>query len=333
MGGNLFKCRRYNTDELIEATKEIGDILDTYNVHWSTIPFLSGKLDHGDLDLLVDRSTVSDEFLEYMANHFDFKINGKATTLKSTKNTDVFSFLWDELQTDLIFIDRDSFDFAVNYHAFNDLGGIIGASIRPMGFRLGREGLYYTKEIYPSTGNKNIYLTKDFFEFLKVFELDPSIYTGEATLNDVRDMVDYLKGWKYFSVTYTNPEHMGSARKNRARKRSVFREVCEYATDEGLTDNYTPTDDLFEMLSTQFDARYVEEQLRVAEDKAVETLKKKYQFSAERMKNVLGYLPENTSKIFEMFSSAYPSPREAAANMSDDEFKDALISIMRTMEQ
>ncbi len=328
MGGNLFQCRRYSTEEFEDMKVGISDLLEEHDVEFAFIPYISKKESHGDLDVIVTRESLSDNFLEYMANHYDFCINGKVCGLKDRSNIDVFSFLEDELQVDLIVIDAESFEFAVHYHSFNDLGGIIGSCIRPLGFVLSREGLYYSQEFIPSTGAQKIYLTKDFFEFLSVFELDNSIYSGHNTIRDIDHMVDFLREWKYFNVDYADPSQMNSRRKHRAGKRKVIQAFFDEVKARSLTSNYSASPELFESIKSCFDREYLARQINEAEDKAKEVRRFVYALSSDRVRDVLGYLPENVGQVFSVFAKMHSNPKQAAFDMSDSEFKETISSLL-----
>lgn len=333
MGGRLFTCRRYYTGDLLKLSFDIGILLSTQHVKWSYIPFLTEKKDHGDLDIIVSRYSVSYDFLKYISENFEFKINGKVSGIKNVNNIDVLSFLYEELQVDLIFIDEPSFDFAVHYHSYNDLGGIIGSCIRPIGVVLGREGFYYNYESLPSTGVRKVYLTKNFRKFLDAVELNDDIFYGGRKLNDVGDMVEYLKDWKFFNVDYINPENMNATRKNRARKRSTFVGFIEEAEKRGLSSNYRKEDYGVEYFIEKFDSTFINDQINQIDKIAEKIVNDRYMFSLQRMEKVLGYSPTNYGEVFRIFSKTYPRPKEVATNMTDSDFKDALEKIIEKIKK
>lgn len=333
MGGNLFTCRRYTTEEMVPVVCKVGNTLSYFQVKWSTIPYLAAKQDHGDLDIIVSRQSISNEFLRYIEETFDYRVNGKECGMKEPQNIDVLSFLHEELQVDLIAIDEESCDFAVNYHAYNDLGGIIGSSLRPIGVKVGREGFYYEYEALPNTGNQRVYLTKNFKKFLDAVELSDHIYYGGKTLADVSDMIDYLKDWKFFNVEYIDPENMNATRKNRARKRKNFVAFTEEARRRGLSSNYHKGDYDINYFVAMFDHDYISDQLEAIEERAFNIVQKRYMFSLQRMEKVLGYSPDDHGEIFRIFSETYPNPKEVASNMTDSEFKDALEEIIVKIQE
>lgn len=331
MGGNLFPtARRHTTDELTPITHNIMQLCERFNVKASTIRFLADKQDHGDLDIMVDRQSVSDAFTEHIYEHYDFRVNGKLSDGKTITNTDVLSFLYNELQVDFIFIDSDSFEFATHYHAYNDLGGIIGASIRPMGIVLGREGLYYNYEPIPSTGNRKIYLTKDFFELLDVFGLSRHIYEA-GTLRDIDDIIKYVKDWKYFNVDYIDPQQMNATRRNRAAKRSTFTQVSQKCHALGLKSRYHKTDITLDEIIARFDQSCIELQRRHAEEQANKLIERRYALSLARVNDVLGVV-DQPQQLLKHFSKRHASAKDVAYGMSDVEFREELLDILKEIE-
>ena len=343
MGGNLFKdLRRHETAELKAKEITIKEWLTLdLNIDCHSIPCLSDKDSHGDLDLIVNRQTFSLDDLYSIATLYDYTINGKHVNihqipyddlLEIFKRMDVVSFNYFKLQVDLIFIDEDSVDFAIKYHSYNDLGGIIGCITKQLGYSLGREGLFY--EILPIEGYSKykIYLTKDFKEFCDVFEVDDSIYYGTNSLANVDEMYDYLKKWKYFNSEWMSPSLMNSTRKNRASKRTVFTQIENMAKHENGCINYDkPAPELI----YNFNEDVIEEQVKEAYRLAEIERKRKLSFSKERMVRVLGYEPENCQHIFLNMSMRYGGPdqtRKATSEMTDDEFKQFINSVIEDIK-
>lgn len=338
MGGNLFKnAKRHNHDTFIRKQKEVINILSELNIDVRPIPHLSKKDSHGDLDLILNKNTFTIDDLYHIASLYPYAINGKHVNIHQLPSDtfqeycdkiDNLSFDYHDLQVDLIFIEEESVDFAIKYHSYNDLGGIIGCITKQLGYTLGREGLF--TEIVPidGYGKYKIYFTKDFKKFCEVFELDDSIYYGGNTLGDVHEMFEYLKKWKYFNSHWMNPELMNSTRRNRAAKRKVFNQITELCDIEGVVFNWKhePPN-----LEHHFDGGDLKNQQDNAYKLAKTKVDEKRSMSLERMVAVLGYEPHNSNHIFMKLSEQYGGPvtaRENTYKMTDEQFKNELLIIM-----
>ena len=338
MGGNLFKnAKRHDHDAFIRKQKAVINILSELNIDVRPIPHLSRKDSHGDLDLILNKDTFTIDDLYHIASLYPYAINGKHVNIHQLPSDtfqdyfdkiDNLSFLYHDLQVDLIFIEEESVDFAIKYHSYNDLGGIIGCITKQLGYTLGREGLF--TEIVPidGYGKYKIYFTKDFKKFCEVFELDDRIYYGGNTLGDVHEMFEYLKQWKYFNSHWMNPELMNSTRRNRAAKRKVFNQITKLCDSEGAVFNWKhePPN-----LEHHFDADDLNDQRENVYKLAKLDEDKKKSMSLERMVKVLGYEPENRSHIFMKLSEQYGGPvtaRENTYKMTDEQFKNELLIIM-----
>lgn len=343
MGGNLFKnSTRHNTSYLKEKEDSIKNLLSSYGVIAYSIPYLSEKETHGDLDLIVVSETFTEHVMYSLIDKFKYAINGKHVNMKQIpwddakdiyNRLDIFSFDYDSLHVDLIMIPEQSCEFAVKYHSFNDLGGIIGCITKQMGYSLGREGLFYEHVPIDGYGKHKVYLTTDFFTFCEVFELDDSIYRGENDLSNVNEMFEYLKNWKYFNSDWMNPQLMNATRRNRAAKRKIFNEITTLCHEEGGVKNFdaNPYPDLM----VHFDKDWIEEQHKENYKKSYVLKDKKYAMSLDRMTKVLGYTPDNASHIFMLISNMFGGnayAKEHLYNISDEEFKQLLLDIKEDMK-
>lgn len=326
MGGNLFpNATRHDNDSYQQKSVMVNDMLSDLDVKAYTIPSLSGKATHGDLDLIVDRQSFNVIAYHYLENNFEFVVNGKNADMKeySSTNIDVLSFLYDTLQVDLIFIDNESVDFAINYHSYNDLCGIIGCVTKQLGYTLGREGLYQNYLPIDGIGQYKIYLTKNFKEFCKVFDLNDSIFYGADSLHDHEDMLEYLKNWRYFNSDWMNPQLMNATRRNRASKRKTFNIITEMCDELGGIVNH---DSAKPSLVEYFDQDFIQRQKDDAYREAKVIQDKKKSFSLERVVEVLGYTPDDVQGLFNRIGGDYGnSLREYTYTLGDEEFKEFIL--------
>lgn len=338
MGGNLFNnAKRHDNHSYLRKQQEVISFLNGLDIDVRPIPHLSNKDSHGDLDLILNKNTFTVDDLYHIASLYPYAINGKHVNIHQLPEDtfqeyfdkiDNLSFDYYDLQVDLIFIEEESVDFAINYHSYNDLGGIIGCITKKLGYTLGREGLFTEVVPIDGYGKYKIYYTKDFRKFCEVFELDHSIYYGGDTLGDVNDMFEYLKQWKYFNSHWMNPELMNATRRNRAAKRKVFNQITELCDAHGAVFNWSKGSP---NLDHHFDINDIDEQRNNVYALAKLKESEKRSMSLERMVKVLGYEPPNSSQIFMKLSEQYGGPvtaRQHTYKMTDEEFKNALLTIM-----
>lgn len=343
MGGNLFKdARRHNTNEVRRKEYQIKDMLAMdFDIDVRSIPCLSEKETHGDLDLIVNRDTFTIDDLYVLTALYPYAINGRHVDLSTIPTDehdnifdriDVLSINYHELQVDLIFIDSSSVEFAVMYHSYNDLGGIIGCITKQLGYSLGREGLYVDYKPIDGYGKYKIYLTKDYKEFCRIFDLDDTIYYGGGCLVNVNDMLDYLSKWKYFNSDWMNPNLMNSTRKNRAAKRKVFNEITELANGVGGIINHETAEP---SLMDKFNLVLMDQQRSDALKDATVKMDMKRSFSKQRLVTVLGYEPPDINTIFRIISESLGGPdlaRQRTYEMTDDQFRELVKNTMESIK-
>jgi hypothetical protein len=120
VGGNIFaeKSRRITKEELSYYRNKIFNILDKFDLEYKEILSYKNKEDFGDLDILVKK--------DYYINIIDkLKDYFKDNNMEYSQNSNILSFLIEELQVDLIFTKARYYEASFNYFAWNDLGNIV----------------------------------------------------------------------------------------------------------------------------------------------------------------------------------------------------------------
>lgn len=182
MGGTLLKefgARRHTSAEIeCYIPKIVGLVKSILNAEIRRPKEFSDKSEHGDLDLIIGYNKLSDQLVvdEHLENlGYTVSSNGRVT-----------SFLYNELQVDLIFVDSRDLDFATNYFSWGDTGNIVGMYASNKGMRLSESGLFIEKVI-PNIGIARAYATFDFDEALLMLGFDPKFYgTGFASFSDTK---------------------------------------------------------------------------------------------------------------------------------------------------
>lgn len=151
MGGKLFNGRRVNREEFFEIQTEVvawlrtnlnsADVLDLHQ--------LEDKKSFGDLDLIVSNE-LAEKCIDFL----------KHSDIQYKKNGDTLSFLYKDVQVDLIFVRKELLYFSANYFSHGDKSNLIGKLIKHhYGITFSSLGPYY-KFNY---GN-GVYVYKQFLE-------------------------------------------------------------------------------------------------------------------------------------------------------------------------
>ena len=139
MGGNALKTVGVERKDL-EGYTEVVDVVVAClrrlfrRVEVAPIPFYKEKTSFGDADILIGDAFLPSQWkkiLHLVFPHSTFVENG-----------DVLSFDVNKFQVDLIVVPSESFDFALNYFSFNDLGNLMGRVARKIGLKYGHLGLF-----------------------------------------------------------------------------------------------------------------------------------------------------------------------------------------------
>lgn len=220
MGGRALKSytRRIKKEEFLKIQHEIAGKL-TFELGYDRvyfIPYISSKLDFGDLDLLLPKPKI-ESLEEFLCNSLYSK--------ELSKNGDIISFEYNQFQVDLIHTQKPM--MAQTYFSYNDLGMLMGMLAKRVGCKYGTEGLFL--EVYNNNKSKKweIFLSdspKEIFDFLN---LDYVCYTkGFKTLTEVYDFIcsSYLFDVDYFY----NEKGWNHRKRTRNRKRPTWHGFIEY---------------------------------------------------------------------------------------------------------
>lgn len=139
MGGHALKhtpTHRLTADAYHALTDRVLRTLRTVEgARVEVIRSYAAKPDFGDMDVLVDRTSVPAD------------LAGMVTTLfapnELVRNGPVISFDVEAFQVDLICVPSTEFATSRDYFAYNDLGNLMGRTAHRMGFTYGHNGLRY----------------------------------------------------------------------------------------------------------------------------------------------------------------------------------------------
>lgn len=142
MGGNALKgglTRRYNAVEFDKITKVIQDnVANKLNTKVYPVPSYKNKESHGDLDLLVlNDGNLPTNMSKFVMDNLVVYPNSEVQQLASKdssyvlhRNANVYSYLHNDLQVDLILTPTKNWETSKVFFAYNDLGNLMGNVIR-----------------------------------------------------------------------------------------------------------------------------------------------------------------------------------------------------------
>jgi len=222
MGGNVFSdgvTRRYQADEYFDLADEVGDKLLRISdvMGYEIIPAYREKESFGDCDILY--STCDDVPIDQFifSTHFN--------TSYVSRNSEVTSIAYKQLQIDFIHIPQKHFDYALGFFSNNDFGNIASKLFRYFGLRHGHMGLYL---VLRDGDNKfgEVLLTLDHDLALTFIELDPTVFN--SGFDNLKEMFDYAVTSPYYNPENYLLENISSAGRIRDKKRPTYQAFLKY---------------------------------------------------------------------------------------------------------
>lgn len=226
MGGNVFKHThdvvRLSADSYFETVRQVKTLLDgsSSGLVYHDVQAMYEKADFGDMDLVVNTNDPAQIQLhsEYLSN----------LGYPLSRNGDVLSFLYNNFQIDLLFIPTESFDYACNYFAWNDLGNIVGRLSKKLGFKHGHSGLWYVQRDYDVVV-KEYLLSSDYLTILEILGLDVEHF--KRGFNNSLEMFEWAGKSPYFDPEIFKFENLNHINRVRDRKRKVYNELVKWSTE------------------------------------------------------------------------------------------------------
>ncbi len=219
MGGKLLAdmgAVRVDRQRYLELETEILGklILAAPGLWWTTIRSYKTKATFGDMDILCTRpeEVTMGEFHKQIADILQVGDKWKA-------NGDTASYLYNNLQVDIIPMPDEDFDTAFDYYAYNDLGNLVGKIYHSLGLKYGHRGLHLvvmdgTQKVGEIEISKD---TEDIYSFLG---LDYGRYiSGFDTLEEI---FEFVESSPFFSPDIFWYENLNSENRRRDKLRSTY---------------------------------------------------------------------------------------------------------------
>lgn len=193
------------------------------------IPSYRTKTTFGDMDLLYRKGDLNPQSIETILNEF--------TPIQGTnRNGDVTSIgvLVEEnglFQLDFIGVPADTYDFALKYFSFNDLGNLIGRVASRLSLKFGHKGLFYVQREGDLVLKEHL-LTDNFYRALEY--LDLSYYWYHNGFDTLEDMFQWVMGSEYYDFSDFDLENRNHKSRIRDEKRPNYRAFLKYAADNPI---------------------------------------------------------------------------------------------------
>ena len=222
MGGNIWKDQsiRLNKNEYFECCNQVQEFLD------STLGI--NKKDIFIIEAIKNKDTFGDMDIVIKNNYDLLDIQNKIQkcNLETFKNGNILSFLnINKFQIDLIFVNELFFNYACHYFSWNDLGNLLGRTIKQYGFKHGWNGLYYVQRSGDHVIKEHL-LSVNYLDIINILCLDK--YKFFNGFNTYEEMFDWLIASPLFISSIFKYENLNHTNRVRDRKRKSYNLFLDY---------------------------------------------------------------------------------------------------------
>jgi len=228
---------RKTTKDLFRIFNEIKGYFSNYTI--TMTKFYSEKETHGDLDILL--KTKDTNGLIDIVNKY---LNPEGIVV----NDGTISFDYDNFQVDLICLDPEIWNTAVQYYSYDPLANLLGKIAKGFGLRYGKDGLYY-KNIGKNNTQK-IMLSRDIDEIFKFLGYDLNeIKQGFVSLNEI---YDFISSGKFFDKELFMPRNLTNNDRKRSMKRPTFKGFLTYMKNSHSNYTFKSKDSYIDYINSWF---------------------------------------------------------------------------------
>lgn len=222
MGGNAFdNLRRLAASEYRQLEAELLGKLRTIYPRLAAVPYYAAKPDFGDMDVVVQKPKLERKDFEAFLKSIGSE--------RVSYNSDNVSFVYQDFQIDLIFVEPEHFETALFYFAYNDLNNLVGRIAHKLGLKFGWDGLLWqirtesghrAEEILLSRSPREIYqfLGYDYDRWLQGFD-------------SLEDLFAFVVSSPYFNPTIYDHENLNHINRTRNRKRKTYSAFLEWLAE------------------------------------------------------------------------------------------------------
>lgn len=233
MGGNALKhlgveTKRLEKQEYTRIVQDISDVLASNGFIFHVVQAYRNKETFGDLDTVICHEDTS-IFSKFINEVF------KPTAIYRNSNT--FSFDYQNFQVDFIIHGREVFNAAVDYYDFSPCGNAVGKLAHQFGLSYGHEGLVYViREEHvgaDSTENshvlKEVVLSTDSEEIHTFFDLNHHVWLDGFDKEE--EIFAWVANSKYFNPNLFSLEAMNHRARVRDKKRADYNRLMKWIDD------------------------------------------------------------------------------------------------------
>lgn len=194
------------------------------NARFEVIPSYFNKESFGDIDILTDNFQATGNV--QALNPLEIHSNNEVNSIGIETAGGMF-------QVDLIYVHPDSFNFALDYFSYNDLGNLLGRIAHRLGFKLGRDGLQYTFRENTHV-IKEMTLTTNWSDALTFLGYSPfRFYRGFSSLEEI---FEYVATSKYANSDIFLLENRNATSRVRDAKRKTYTDFLVWLRDNPIPD-------------------------------------------------------------------------------------------------
>jgi len=303
MGGLALKhlnVERKGAEDYFKLVEEVQTLCSIIAKRCAVVPAYSKKETFGDMDvLIVVKPDVKDlrEALHSLFEPRDIK-----------HNANCYSLDYSNFQIDVLTVADDTFDCALTYFSFNDLGNLMGRVAHKQGLKYGHLGLSIPVRVKETHELGEVFLTKDpkaIFTYLG-YNYDRFLQ-GFETLEDI---FRYTTTSPFFNKESYALENLNHINRTRNRKRPTFMAFVKWLEEHPELQSYLYNDDKTEYVNKALRTfnKHLEYFTLLQEAKKKEYIKSK--FNGELVTAVTGLEKEELGKFIVKFKSTFLSQQQ-----------------------
>lgn len=186
------------------------------------VPSYASKETFGDLDVLVSLEGFSQDRVSQALGAVEVFRQKNATYCSMGVQLEQDGPVY---QVDFLEEPLDSFDFALFYYAFNDLGNLLGILVSSQGLKLKHKGLYY----YVKENTQvfaEVLVSRNVEEVLTFLGLSSQRY--RQGFDSLEPLFDYVQGSRFFNPERYLLENRNHRSRTRDRKRPTYTAFLQY---------------------------------------------------------------------------------------------------------
>ena len=211
-----YGAKRLSREDYTSRVAQIMPVLFSLgDFGWIEIPSYSTKQTFGDVDILCKNTPH---------NIVDL-ILGAFSSPPYQNNGNVLSFLFKDLQVDVIRCTKETYQSSLDYFSYNDLGNLIGKVCKGRGLSYGHLGLMFEVIVAENVRTKLI-VSSDTRKIHEYLGLSHDIWL--EGFQDREDMFQFVLSSKYFDRRLFYFENLNSIDRRRDQKRVTYNAFLEY---------------------------------------------------------------------------------------------------------